>query len=389
MSVTRELQQVLLDILKRGKSIIILGPRQTGKTTLVKSIKHDRYINFMLLEHKLRYESNPGLLYQEILALKQSLNTKPRIIIDEVQKIPEITNDLQVLIDDKIAEFIITGSSAKKITNLLPGRVIKLNMQPLSLKELGSINVTLEQLLVYGSLPGVITLNDDAIKTQELNSYVNLYLEEEIRKEALVRNLAAFSNFLQLASIESGNILSFTDISQQLGVSHSTIASYYQILLESMLGFKVEPLTITNTRRKLTKSAKYFIFDLGIRKAAAKDSDNPSYKQLSLLFEQFIAIELHKIIQMQSSKNLRLLFWRSHSGPEVDFIIQSNDVYIAIEVKYKKVPTLKDAKHLMIFNQEYKTKKSYIVCNTPYPVQLVDDILAINWRQLANIFAEF
>lgn len=384
-TIYRDLTDRILSVLNRNKSLLLLGARQTGKTTLVKSLDHDRYINLMDSTLRLRYEANPGILINEIKALQVSLGRPPRIIVDEVQKVPDITDNIQILMDEKIANFIITGSSARKIKNLLPGRVIKLMMQALSIHEVQSLNCSLETLLTQGSLPGIIGLLDEMDQEQELNSYVSLYLEEEVRKEALVRNLGAFSNFLRLACIESGNIVNLTKLSQEIGVSHSTISAYYNILVDCMVAEKIEPLIKTHSRRKLTHSPKYIIFDLGIRRVAAQESIHPTLKQLGFLFEQFIGLELKKRIVL-AQKKIKLYFWRDHAGPEVDFVLEEEEAYTPIEVKWTQTPTLKDARHLISFMKEYPVKtQGFIVCQTPYPVALTDKILAIHWSDLAKI----
>lgn len=383
--IPREILKQISNTLDRGKSILLLGPRQTGKTTLVRSIEHDLYINLMNAKERLRYESNTGLIIQEITNLNRALNRKPLVIIDEIQKIPELTDSLQILIDDDIAKIIITGSSARKIKNLLPGRVIKFHMYPLSIHEMSAIIPDLETILSYGSLPGILDLTDTSMKEEELDSYVHLYLDEEIRKEALVRNIGAFSNFLQLAALESGNIVNLSKISQDVGVSHSTIAEYYQILVDCMIALKIEPLTENNSRRKLTRSPKYLLFDLGVRMLAAKDS-LPSLKDLPYLLEQFVGLELLKIISFAKYK-AKLLFWRDHAGPEIDYIVQLENKYIPIEVKWSTQPGIKDAKHVMQFMQEYNVAgNGYIICRTPRAFNLTDNIIALPWQDLASVF---
>lgn len=388
--IQRSLISKITNSLKRGKSILLLGARQTGKTTLVQTIKYDRYINLMNPELRLRYENRNTNLIQEIKALSIKLNTKPIIIIDEIQKVPPITDSVQILIDENIASFILTGSSARKIKNLLPGRVIKYELHSLTIQELQtySSDLHLKNLLLNGSLPGIITVNKPENIEEELTSYVALHLEEEIRKEALVRNLSAFSDFLRLACIESGNIINFRNISQEVGVAHTTISEYYRILKDCMIITEFLPLVKTNSRRILTKSSKYALFDLGVRRVGAKESFNRDVKHLSFLFEQFIGLELKKIIDLEQQK-INVLFWRDHNGPEIDFVLEKQGIYTPVEVKWTKNPTEKDIKHIITFQKEYPVSKyGYIVCQTPYPMQLSDKIIAISWKNLNDIFQE-
>lgn len=382
--IVRDINTRIKTLLSRNKSLLLLGPRQTGKTTLVKSLEHDRYINLMDSNLRIRYEANPGILINEIKALHITLGRKPRVIIDEVQKVPEITDNIQILIDENIASFIVTGSSARKLINLLPGRVIKLIMYALSIHEIQFLQLPLNLLLTQGSLPGIIGLSTQE-QEEELNSYVSLYLEEEIRKEALVRNLGTFSNFIRLACIESGNIVNLTKLSQEIGVAHSTISAYYNILIDCMVAEKIEPLIKSTSRRKLTHAPKYIIFDLGIRRIAAQESNQPTLKQLGFLFEQFIGLELKKLCSIAQKKST-LFFWRDHAGPEVDYVLEEEGLYTPIEVKWTTLPTKKDIQHLITFMKEYPIKnRGFVVCQTPYPVALTDKILAINWQDLEQI----
>ena len=188
--------------------------------------------------------------------------------------------------------------------------------------------------------------------------------------------------------MESGNIVNLSKISQEIGVSHNTISEYYQILIDCMVAKKIAPLTKSSSRRKLAKSPKYIIFDLGIRRLAANESNNPNIKQLPLLFEQFVGLELEKLInQHQYKKNFRLLFWRDHAGPEVDFILEHQGTYIPIEVKWTTSPNNKDIRHLTKFMQEYSVENvAYVVCKTPHPYELAENIMAISWKDLHVIF---
>lgn len=145
------------------------------------------------------------------------------VILDEVQRLPQVLDIVQILIDDNIAQFILTGSAVKKLTNLLPGRVFRFVMDPLALPEFNPTDTDLESILLYGTLPGIYTLTDESNKEMALASYFHIYLEEEIRREALVRRLGAFSRFWEAVCQQSGKLISFRSLSQDIGVTHSTI----------------------------------------------------------------------------------------------------------------------------------------------------------------------
>ena len=194
------------------------------------------------------------------------------VFLDEVQKVPAILDVVQDLIDRKIANFILTGSSARKLrrghsVNLLPGRIVTFRLDPFTLREVGE---DLDNLLLYGSLPGIFTQKKLSDKEQDLESYVTTYLEEEIRAEAVVRNIGAFARFLECAAMESGKIVNFRKISQDIGVAHTTIASYYEVLEDCLISERIDPITKSRTRKKLTKSSKYLMFDLGVRRVSAE-----------------------------------------------------------------------------------------------------------------------
>jgi uncharacterized protein len=239
--IDRLLKKSIADVLSSGKSILLLGPRQTGKTTLINTINASRKISLANPQSRLRYEKEPFALTNEIEQLAEKNDNKTTVVfIDEIQKLPILMDAVQDLIDRKIAQFLLTGSSARQLKkrgsiNLLPGRVIPLRLDPLTQTELFEFNVSLNDLLIYGALPEIALLNNNKDREMLLNAYTTIYLEEEIRAEAIVRNLGHFARFMELAASESGKIVNFSKLSQEIGVSHSTISSYYQILEDCLI----------------------------------------------------------------------------------------------------------------------------------------------------------
>lgn len=378
-------------ILAKGKSILLLGPRQTGKTTMLKQRQCDLYVTFIKSRERLRYELDPAILADEVTAIAEQLADKPLIIIDEVQKVPAIMDVVQDLIDDKIAQFILTGSSARKLkrgsnANLLPGRVIPLDMTPLSIDELPSSQLKLQELLIDGALPEIITTSKAQDKEELLDAYVTLYLEEEVRAEAIVRNVAHFARFLELAASESGLTVNYSKLAQSVGVAHTTITEYYQILEDCLVATRIEPLLKSKTRHRLSKSQKYLLFDLGLRRLAAKEGRRLPIKQMGQLFEQFVGLELVKQTQFSQEK-MSIKYWCDLNGPEVDWVIESPSQLIPIEVKYTDKPSMRDAKHLKTFLDEYdEASNAYVICQTPRKMKLADNIYAISWRDIPNLF---
>lgn len=384
----RHLEGFIQKTLGRHKSVMLLGPRQTGKSTLIGRLRADLTISFIQPHVRQRYEKNFGLLTGEVQALAAK-NKKPLIVLDEIQKIPEVMDVLQDLIDRNVADFVITGSSARKLRrgssiNLLPGRCVALRLDPLSMLEYPQIK--LEDALIYGSLPGIILNPNKDEREVDLNSYTVVYLEEEVRAEALVRNVGTFARFLELASLESGRIINFRKLSQEIGVAHTTIASYFEILQDCLIVERVGPLIKSRSRKKLTKSPKYLIFDMGVRRVCARESAQLHPALCGQLFEQFVGLEIIKQIR-QNRLPMRLLFWRDPDGPEVDWVIETDHAYIPIEVKWTDAPSLKDCKWLEVFLKEYPAaSKGYVICRTPRAVQLSDKITALPWQELNTIF---
>jgi uncharacterized protein len=388
-TIPRIVEPRLRHALERQKSVLLLGPRQAGKTTLVETLKPDLLLNFLRPEVRQRYERAPHLLGAEVEALvPRTRASRPLVVLDEVQRVPELVNVVQDLVDRRLARFVLTGSSARKLrrgggVNLLPGRLLPLRLDPLSLTE--RVPATLEQALLYGSLPRIALALDDAAREQDLRAYTTLYLEEEVRAEALVRNLGRFSRFLQLAALEAGNISHFRGIARELGVPHTTVAGYYEILEDCLIAERIDALSESRTRKKLTKSPRYLLFDLGVRRTAAEEGRRLPPRVLGTLFEQFVGLELLRAIR-QNVGGLRLRFWRDPDGPEVDWILEGEDRWLPVEVKWSDAPTERDTRHLRTFLAEYpKAREAVVVCRTPRRFKLASNITAVPWQEIPKL----
>ncbi|MDP8262413.1 MAG: ATP-binding protein [Candidatus Ancaeobacter aquaticus] len=387
--ISRFVEKNIVKALARNKSVLLLGARQTGKTTLINRLKSDLFVTFISPEVRQRYEKDPAVLKSEVEALDRENRTGlPLVLLDEVQKVPAVLDVVQDLIDRKRANFVLTGSSARKLrkghnVNLLPGRIVVLKLDPLVIKE--SNPDSLEAAILYGSLPGIISVDNKSDQDVDLKSYVTTYLEEEVRAEAVVRNIGPFARFLEYAASESGKVVNLRKLSQEIGVSHTTIASYYQIMEDCLIAERIEPLTKSATRKKLTKSQKYMFFDLGVRRAVAREGTELPKETLGHLFEQLVGLELVRCARM-SERNSDVFFWRDPDGPEVDWVVKKDGKYIPIEVKWSDAPQAKDAKHLMVFLQEYKNfGKGYIICRTPRKMRINKYVDAIPWQQVDDI----
>lgn len=385
----RVISSRLRGALSRGKSVLLLGPRQTGKTTLLEPLRPDLLLNFLRPDVRQRYERAPHLLGAELEALAgRARRRKPLVALDEVQRVPELVNVVQELVDRNLAKFILTGSSARKLrrgagVNLLPGRLLPMRLDPLSLAE--RVPPSLEEALVYGSLPGIALATDAEAREEDLTAYTTLYLEEEVRAEALVRNLGRFSRFLQLAALESGGISHFRGIAQELGVPHTTVAGYYEILEDCLIAERIEPLSESRTRKKLTKSPRYLFFDLGVRRVAAEEGPRLPARVLGSLFEQFVGLELLRATR-QLAGNLRVRFWRDPDGPEVDWVVEGDHRWLPVEVKWSEAPTAQDARHLRNFLSEYpKAREGIIVCRTPRRFRILPQVTAVPWQEIPDL----
>lgn len=372
----------------KGKSILLLGPRQTGKTTLIKQSPSDLYISFIRPDVRQRYEKAPELLFGEIEG-KSKKRKLPLVVLDEIQKVPIMLDVVQDIVDSKKAQFILTGSSARKLrrgenVNLLPGRVLSFRLDPLMIDELPEMS--LNDLLMYGSLPAIAQIKDDSEKESELESYVVTYLEEEVRAESIVRNLGPFAKFLELSASESGNIINLRKLSREIGISHTTIASYFQILEDCLIIERIEPLTVSKTRKKLTRSEKYLFFDLGIRRVAAREGLKQPKEILGKLFEQLIGLELIRHSRLYGRTN-KICFWRDPDGPEVDWVLNRGGIYFPIETKWTDTPTKNDIKHIKVFMSEYENSKAgYVICQVERKVKLDENIFAISWKHINEVF---
>jgi predicted AAA+ superfamily ATPase len=388
--IKRYIKSAIEAALKRGKSILFLGPRQTGKTTLLGELDIDLVISLARPAIRQKYEQDIESFSQEVEALAEKLDRKPLVAVDEVQKIPELMDAVQDLIDRQVAQFILTGSSARKLKqqhqlNWLPGRVVYFYLDPLTLEELPKYYQKLEEILIYGSLPGIVTDENNKFREQDLESYVVTYLEEEIRREAVVRKLGDFAKFLQLAAAESGQLANFNNISKDIGIAQTTVASYYQILEDCLIAERIEPfIKKSSVRRRLVKSCKYLIFDLGIRRVAAREGEKLPEKNMGGLFEQFIGLELLHLARSYT-KRITLNFWRDLEGREIDWILSFKDKILPIEVKWTEMPSIKDARHLKTFLKDYNLTKGYIVCRCDKPRKLDEQITAIPWQEIVEL----
>jgi predicted AAA+ superfamily ATPase len=401
MMVGRNLGKKLKETISQGRSFFLFGPRQTGKTTLLDHIatQYKNVLNYSFLEIPLRQraEQQPEFLRQEIDAASPDI-----IIIDEVQKVPEILDEVQYMIDKYRWIFLISGSSARKLRrkniNLLAGRAITFRLDPLDIAERKSFAKdfqsldSLKDILSYGDMPEVALLTEDQkfpLVKNLLRSYVETFLEEEIRMETLIRKIGIFGNFLRLAAEMSGRILSFRELSQDLGVTHHTISSFYEILHDCMIVEKIPPLIPSKSRRRLSKASKYLFFDIGIRNSAAQliTREGVNREEWSQRFEEWTGLSLIRYLRSQNLQG-SLYYWRDHNGPELDWVVEYENRWIPVEVKFVENPQQKHTRHLELFLDENKDRasKGFLVYLGKRPRKISEKITAIPWFDLYRVF---
>ncbi|BCO09628.1 ATPase [Desulfolithobacter dissulfuricans] len=361
------------------ETFFLWGPRQTGKSTLLRISYPDAYwIDLLKAEEFRRYLTNPELLRQEL----PTNGPMPFVVIDEVQKLPQLLDEVHWLHENRGVQFGLCGSSARKVkrghANLLGGRAIRYELFGFVSAELFP-DFDLNRLLNHGYLPRIYTSERPR---RLLNAYVSDYLKEEIAAEGLVRNLPVFSDFLNLAALSDTETVNFSTIARDCGVSSQTIKGYFQILEDTLLG-RWLPSFRKRPKRRVTAAAKFYFTDVGIVNFLAKRG---ILQQGSPLFgKAFENWCFHELVayNMYSEAYAELYYWRLAGGTEVDFIV--NDMEIAIEAKAaKKISSqhMKGMRSLQIDHPEIKRR--IIVCCEDKP-RVTDDNIEI---LPARIFAE-
>lgn len=339
----------------RGKeSAFLWGPRQTGKSTLLKALfPKAPYYDLLLADEFERLNRRPSLLREELLAQSKS----GPVIIDEVQKIPQLLDEIQWMMVNKHIPFILCGSSARKLkrggANLLGGRALPYELFPLVSKEIP--NFDLFRALNHGLLPR----HYDSLHPHKLcQAYIGDYLKEEIAAEALMRNIPLFARFLEIAALSNGEIINFTNIARECGVSSVTAKEYFQILTDTLVG-RFIPSYRVRPKRRVIHAPKFYFFDVGIVNFLLKRGQVvPRSEIFGRALEHFILQEL-LAHSHYSGKEYSIAYYRSVSGFEVDFILGNHRV--ALEVKGVEEVQIHHLRGLKAFYEEYQPKRSIIV----------------------------
>jgi len=347
----------------RHKSIFLLGPRQTGKSTLVRQAFPDATV----------YDLLEADTFRELSArpetIRQTLSPGQRVlIVDEIQKLPALLNEVQLLIDrNKALRVILTGSSARKLwrggANLLGGRAWTCRLHPLVSAELPAGRLL--DRLNRGSLPAII---DSARPHEDLKAYVGTYLQEEIRAEGLARSIENFSRFLEVAGLTSGEVVNYAKVASDAGFPPRTVREHYQVLEDTLVGCQLPAFQHTSRRKPVT-TAKFYLFDVGVANilkripAIAEGSD-----AFGRALEHLIFLELRAFLDYRRLDH-ELTYWRSQSQFEVDFVVGTQ---VGIEVKSGTRVAPRDYKGLSALGEEVPLKRRIVICRERLP-RVADD----------------
>jgi predicted AAA+ superfamily ATPase len=346
-----------LSTVVKKKSILLLGPRQTGKTTLLKrQFPRARMESLLAADVFREFSARPE-------TLRQTLNSKDRlVIIDEIQKLPALLDEVQLMMDShRKLRFILTGSSARKLrqrgTNLLAGRLWNCHLHPLVSHEIeGEGRKGLLRLMNTGGLPAIF---DSQEADRELKEYIGTYLQEEIRAEALVRSTERFARFLEVSAFCNGELINFSKVGSDVGMPPRTVIEYFRILEDTLVGFLLPPF-LKKTSRKAVATSKFYFFDVGVANHLLKRKDViPGSENFGRALEHLVCLELLTFLDYKNRDEV-LSFWRTYSQIEVDFVVASK---IAIEVKASSRIASRDEKGLLALREDIPNIRCIIVSN--------------------------
>ncbi|MCC7112525.1 MAG: ATP-binding protein [Deltaproteobacteria bacterium] len=339
--------RLLQDLLARDKkSCLLLGPRQVGKSTLMRALAPDLVINLANEAEFLAHASDPRLLAQRLKG------ERPRqVLIDEVQRLPRLLNTVQAILDEgpRPPRFLLTGSSARKLrrgrANLLPGRIHSYRLGPLTVAELGDA-FDEERAFSTGTLPGIYAEVDGRSRKKTLLSYASTYVREEIQAEALTRSVEGFARFLRVAAAGSGQFIDQTRLAKEAMVARATLQRYYEILEDTLLAYRLDAFA-RSERRRLVQHPRYFLFDVGLYNALAGSFDL-SVDRVGIVFEHFLLSQIMAVAAAADAE-IRVSSYRTEHGAEVDFVVEAGRTLWAIEAKASRQVGPNDTRGLQSF----------------------------------------
>ena len=372
--------RVITPFLRRSKkSCLLLGPRQTGKSTLIRGLAPTLSINLASEATFLDFARNPRELEQRLAAGRYQT-----VFIDEVQRLPTLLNTIQAVLDDAPhpPKFYLTGSSARKLrrgrANLLPGRVHTYQLGPLVAAELGYA-VETERALSTGTLPGIWTEADDAARRKTLRSYASTYLKEEVQAEALTRQIEGFSRFLFVVAAEAGHFLDLSKLASEAGIPRQSAARYFEILEDTLIVRRCEAFR-KSLRRRLLQRPRFFFFDPGVLNGLVGNFE-VSADRRGRLFEHLVFTQLLDSASTRD-RDLRVSSYRTEHGAEVDFILELGGEVIAVEVKASTVIGSADLRGLKSFAEYHRKLHRPVVAYLGTTAKVVNGVAVLPWQSL-------
>lgn len=361
---------------KEAQAIYLVGPRKCGKTTLLRaSFSHALWFDLLNTDLRTELTLAPHLLRQRIL------QERPKsVVIDEIQKVPSLLDEVHWCLENTKTQIVMCSSSARSlkrdIGSILGGRAWRYELFPFTLKELEFPN--LERVFHSGLIPPHFKSKHP---DRDLKAYVYDYLEEEIRKESKIRNLPSFMRFLETAAMMNGELLNYANVAREAGVSPKTVRAYYDVLLETLLGFRLEPWRKTKDRR-LVETAKVYFFDVGVARYLKRiPATSAGTAEFRNLFETVLIQEINAY-RSYNEKNVDFSFWRTASGLEVDLLIGSTHrIDVAIEFKSSSKISNSDLRGLRAIAQEHRIARRLLICNESSARRTEDDIEILPFRQ--------
>jgi len=371
------IKRVLEISLPPRQSAFLLGPRKTGKSTYLSlNFPNSVVYDFLQTDLFLEFSKQPSLLRERVLA-KNDYALEHPVILDEVQKVPQVLDEVHWLIENKGLRFILCGSSARKLkrgkANLLGGRAWRYEMFPLVTAELGDLDLL--RVLNSGMIPDHY-VGDGYRKA--LKAYTQDYLKEEVFDEGLTRNIPAFSRFFDAMGYSHGELTNYSNIARDCGVDSKTVREYYQILVDTLLGKMVAPFKRRQDRKVISRTPKFYLFDVGVAGSITKRHLEEEKGELfGKALEHFIFMEL-AAHNSYNELDYEINFWRTKSGLEVDFVLGGGEV--AIEIKGTNRIDKRDLRPLITFMEEYTPRKSIVVCNEREE-RVYREIRIMPWRK--------
>lgn len=377
----------------RKRSFFLFGARGTGKSTLLKknfSQDDTLWCNLLKPQEESRFLRNPDMLYEMVTALPGAIT---HVVIDEIQKVPKLLDVVHLLMGEVPQLFVMTGSSARKLkrggANLLAGRAFVYHFFPLTFLELGD-KFDLDFVLRWGSLPEIFSFDEEKEREQFLQAYANTYLKEEIWDEHFVKNLDPFRKFLEVAAQCNGKIINYANIARDVGVEDKTVASFFSLLEDTLIGFFLEPFH-HSFRKRLSEKPKFYFFDLGVAHALSRTLSmpvierTPSYGEA---FEQFIILEIYRLASYLEPE-YRFSYLRTPADAEVDLVIERpGKSLLFIEIKSTHEIEKTDLSSFIRLSRDHGDCEAICLSRDPY-LKKIDHVICYFWRDgIKHIFSD-